>query len=103
MLVVGVVASLVWRLAVAATADGPQPLTYHLWINPIAMWPDWLLGAYLAERHTSNQPVFQRPALWIACKLILTIAQDFAEPFGFVQFSMYSVVSAVVLDVYVHR
>lgn len=95
MLVVGLLASTVWRALAFALTDWQGPATFHIWTNPIALWPDWLLGAYLAERHASGRRVFGRPHLWACCGAVLYFLGEFAVPLRTVQFSLASVVAAV--------
>lgn len=102
MLTAGLIASLFWHLGAAVLIEWPGPRTYHLWLSPIALWPDWLLGAYLAECHVSGRRAFVNPWLWAGCGFAVLLSGEYFKPLGAIQFSAASLVSAVVLDRYVY-
>jgi peptidoglycan/LPS O-acetylase OafA/YrhL len=103
MLAVGLLASSVWRAAAFAHTEWQGLTTFHIWTSPIALWPDWLLGAYLAEQHASGRRVFRRPHLWACCGTVLYVLGEFVVPLRTMQFSLASLVAAVGLEAYLHR
>lgn len=103
MLAAGVAASAVWRGVAAACVDWPGESTLYIWLSPVALWPDWLLGAYLAERHAAGHRAFARPIIWVAGAAVVLVLGQFTGPARAVEFSAASVVAAVVLEAYLHR
>ncbi len=103
MLAVGVAASTVWRLAAAATTDLPGPQTYHIWLSPVALWPDWLLGAFLADRHAGDRRAFARPLAWAAVGVAVVVLGEVVRPLRVVQFSAASLAAAALMEMYLYR
>jgi peptidoglycan/LPS O-acetylase OafA/YrhL len=103
MLVVGLLTSAAWRALAFLFTDWHGASTFHIWSSPLALWPDWLLGAYLAEKHASGGRVFGRPGLWAGLGAALYVLGEFLMPFRAVQFSLASLVAAVGLEVYLRR
>ncbi len=103
MLAVGVCASAAWRLTAAFTVDPPGPDTYFIWLSPVALWPDWLLGAFLADRHLAGRRAFRRPWLWATAGAAGAVAGEFYTPLRAVQFSAASLAAAALTEVYLFR
>lgn len=103
MLAAGLMASLVWRVVASFYTDWPQPGNQHIWTSPVALWPDWLLGAYLAEKHASGKRGFRQPLLWAGGAAVLFVLGEFIKPLHAVQFSLASLVAAVLMELYLHR
>ena len=103
MLALGIVASTAWRIGAATYFGPPDENSYHIWMSPLALWPDWLLGAYLAEEHASGRRVFRRPAAWALCSFALWLATDVVTPLRGIAFSLASVGFAVAVEAYLHR
>ena len=103
MLAVGVVASAVWRVTAAFAVDWPGPATYFVWLSPVALWPDWLLGAFLADRHADGRRAFRRPWGWAGLGGLVAVAGEFHPPLRAVQFSAASLAAAALAEVYLFR
>lgn len=103
MLALGIAASIVWRLVTAVTVEAPSVQTYHIWLSPVALWPDWLLGAFLADRHAEGRRGFHRPLLWTGVGVTLTVLAEVIQPLRAVQFSTASLAAAAILELYLFR
>ena len=98
MLTAGCIAAAFWTIGAYAWAELPPP--WATWSSPIALWPDWLLGAALAEYHRSRRRLFQNPLPWALASGALCVAGSFSRLTLPLVFSLASVTSAVLVEAY---
>jgi peptidoglycan/LPS O-acetylase OafA/YrhL len=97
MLVFGCIASAFWTVSAYVWADLP-PETWAIWSSPIALWPDWLLGAVLAEQHQGRKRLFKNPTGWVLGSGALVIIGSFSRLTLPLVFSLASLASAALMD-----
>lgn len=100
-LLVSAACSAAWCVATAALYDWAGPIRYAVWWSPVALWPAWLLGAWLAERHLAGQAGFARPRAVVTVFGALTVAASMSKP-GYLAlaFNLAAVASVALVDWY---
>jgi peptidoglycan/LPS O-acetylase OafA/YrhL len=102
-LVLGVSTS--FRVVAYAMTDwrGPMAPETVTWYATPALWPDWVLGMYLAERYQSGRRLFQRPGTWAGALAVLLVAASTFKPTSVLCFTIASVLGAVATEAAVWR
>jgi peptidoglycan/LPS O-acetylase OafA/YrhL len=97
MLTFGCIASAFWTIGAYTWVDLSASST---WLSPIALWPDWLLGAAIAEYHLAEKCLFKHPFGWALCSGILLILSSWSRLTSPLGFSLASLASAALVDVH---
>lgn len=97
VLAVAFMLSCALRFAGLYAFDWQQP-PVHAWFSTLILWPDWLLGAVLAERYHRNlKPVFSLPMAFLLG--LLFVVAHFIRPLSMFGFALASLFSAALIDV----
>jgi peptidoglycan/LPS O-acetylase OafA/YrhL len=98
MLLAALAVSVVTRIICYTTTDWSRQTNNVLWGSTAALWFDWVLGVYLAERFFQGKRVFKRPLLTAVFFAALFVAMDSYKPTSQVCITIASLFSAVVIE-----
>jgi peptidoglycan/LPS O-acetylase OafA/YrhL len=92
------IAIVFWVIA-GSLMDWSGPLGFVRVNNPLTLWPAWLIGAWLIERHRYGRSGFMRPVVVGICATIaLFTASLFKPTFAIATFTLAAIASAALVD-----
>src|SRR5205807_3925329 len=87
----------------ALLTDWNQDLPTSLWESPLALWFDWTLGAYIAERYLARQRVFNFSGWTLASLVALFWLSTIWKCANTFSFSLASLIWGILLEKYLWR
>jgi peptidoglycan/LPS O-acetylase OafA/YrhL len=93
--------SLACRIAALFLQDWSQPPTQHLWDFTLALFVDWLLGAWLAEKWLASERLFGASSGTVLLLGILAVALTWNKiTAAFLGFTAFSLWYAALMELY---
>jgi peptidoglycan/LPS O-acetylase OafA/YrhL len=92
------VAATVW-LVIAYVMVRLPPDSPQIWFSPVFLWPTWLIGAVIAEKHIRGSRLFESQRIWIIsmailCAIACSVQIVFPLAFHFASFAWAGVIDA---------